>query len=161
LENGRIGSITELSGFRDEVQSHGGWDAIEDLPVPLLKISPDGQITASNRESRHLLGRETLDGAHFSDVIDGLGRPVQEWLREVMAGHGGYVSQFLRGRGDRQSTFLQVTLNAAESDDGAHLIAVLNDVTELKTLEAQFVQSQKMQAIGQLAGGSRMTSTTF
>ena len=30
---------------------------------------------------------------------------------------------------------------------------MLNDATELKTLEAQFVQSQKMQAIGQLAGG--------
>ena len=33
------------------------------------------------------------------------------------------------------------------------LIAVLSDATELKTHEAQFVQSQKMQAIGQLAGG--------
>lgn len=131
----------------------GGWDAIEDLPVPLLKISPDGQIMASNRESRNLLGRETLNGSKLGDLIDGLGRPVEEWLREVLAGHGGHVSQFLRGRGDRQSTFLQVTLNAAECEDGAHLIAVLNDVTELKTLEAQFVQSQKMQAIGQLAGG--------
>ncbi|MFT6074403.1 MAG: two-component system cell cycle sensor histidine kinase/response regulator CckA [Yoonia sp.] len=34
-----------------------------------------------------------------------------------------------------------------------HLVAALNDVTELKTLEAQYVQSQKMQVIGQLAGG--------
>lgn len=33
------------------------------------------------------------------------------------------------------------------------MLAVLNDATELKTLEAKFVQSQKMQAIGQLAGG--------
>ena len=130
-----------------------GWDAIEDLPVPLLKILEDGTIKASNREARELLGTNSESPKCLQDVLDGLGRPINDWLREALAGQGGHVSQFLRGRGEKQEVFVQVTLNIARGADGPHLIAVLNDVTELKTLEAQFVQSQKMQAIGQLAGG--------
>ncbi|RYH03630.1 response regulator [Salipiger sp. IMCC34102] len=131
----------------------GGWNAIEDLPVPLLKIDKEGRVAASNREARGLLGLDTTEDTRVADVLDGLGRPIGDWIKEALAGKGGHVSQFLRGRGGRQETFVQVTLNTAEGPEGRHLIAVLNDVTELKTLEAQFVQSQKMQAIGQLAGG--------
>jgi two-component system cell cycle sensor histidine kinase/response regulator CckA len=131
----------------------GDWDAIEDLPVPLLKISGDGDVLASNREARALLGLQTTEGKRVADMLDGLGRPVGDWIHEAVEGHGGNVSQFLRGRGDFEDTFVQVTLNLAGGDKDPHLVAVLNDVTELKTLEAQFVQSQKMQAIGQLAGG--------
>ena len=46
-----------------------------------------------------------------------------------------------------------MSLIKIENDQEASLIAILSDATELKTLEAQFVQSQKMQAIGKLAGG--------
>ena len=129
------------------------WDAIEDLPVPLLKISADGEVLASNREARGLLDITSTKGKRVGDVLDGLGRPFGDWLREAIEGRGGYVSQFLRGRGENRDIFVQVTLNTAGGVADPHLIAVLNDVTELKTLEAQFVQSQKMQAIGQLAGG--------
>jgi len=130
------------------------WDAIEDLPVPLLKIAKDGQLLGSNREARQLLHMPTSQGRKLSDVLDGPGRPINDWLSEALAGRSGNVSQFLRGRGENQDTFVQVTLStSADPGEEPHLIAVLNDVTELKTLEAQFVQSQKMQAIGQLAGG--------
>ncbi len=129
------------------------WDAIEDLPVPLLKVAVTGEILASNREARDLLCAEIENGTRLSDLLEGLGRPIIDWLQEVGAGRGTGAAQFLRGTDDQQDVFVQVTLNPAGQGQSAHLIAVLNDVTALKSLEAQFVQSQKMQAIGQLAGG--------
>jgi len=130
-----------------------GWDAIEDVPIPLLKLSETGQVLGTNRESRRLLQLTQTDGLCLSDLLDGLGRPIVDWMREAFEGREGRSPQFLRGRGRNMDTFVQVTLNAAGGTADPHLIAVLDDVTELKTLEAQFVQSQKMQAIGQLAGG--------
>ena len=130
-----------------------GWDAIEDLPVPLLKVAPTGEVLSSNREARALLPMPVGAGARLSDLLEGLGRPVIDWLTETAEGRGSPTPQFLRGTGAHQDTFLRVALHAVGVGADRHLIAVLNDVTELKSLEAQFVQSQKMQAIGQLAGG--------
>jgi two-component system cell cycle sensor histidine kinase/response regulator CckA len=130
-----------------------GWDAIEDLPVPLIKVALSGEVLASNREARGLLTNEMPPGTRLSDMLEGLGRPIIDWLHDVASGRGATGSQFLRGVGEQQDVFVQTSLNLAGSDDDRHLIAVLSDVTELKSLEAQFVQSQKMQAIGQLAGG--------
>ncbi len=134
-------------------QLEAGWDEIEDLPVPLLDIATDGKLLGSNREARQLLGTTSTEGRKLSDVLEGPGRPINDWLAEAVTGHGGHVSQILRGKGGSQETFVQVTLSRSGTAGDMHLIAVLNDVTELKSLEAQFVQSQKMQAIGQLAGG--------
>ncbi|MCA8882369.1 MAG: response regulator [Rhodobacteraceae bacterium] len=125
----------------------------ETLPVPLMKLSIDGGIVWANHSARGLLGRDVPPGTHLHDLVSGLGRPLSDWLQDACKGDGPPQSEFLQVRGDEGHRFVQVSLKPTEEGGRPALLAVLSDATELKTLEAQFVQSQKMQAIGQLAGG--------
>ena len=126
---------------------------LEMLPVPLLKLEPSGRILLANRQAAQLLSLPGGSETTLGDVMKGLGRPVPEWLADTVAGQLGQSSEFLRLVRDDKEVFVQVTLTRIAENGAFSLIAVLNDATELKSLEAQFVQSQKMQAIGQLAGG--------
>lgn len=125
----------------------------ETLPVPLLKVSSTGIILAANKLALELVGVTLEDSTLLGDVMQGLGRPIGDWLRDTAFGKPVHQSEFLRLNRRDKEVFVQVTLSRVTEEGKTALIAVLNDATELKTLEAQFVQSQKMQAIGQLAGG--------
>lgn len=130
-----------------------GWTFFDELPVPLLKLTRGGDVQLSNQPARDLLGVESCTGKVLSDFMEGLGRSIPDWLEDAAVGRGTAHSEFLQVKRKDKEVFLQVTLNRAMEEGETVLIAVLNDATELKSLEAQFVQSQKMQAIGQLAGG--------
>ncbi|SOB98350.1 two-component system cell cycle sensor histidine kinase/response regulator CckA [Rhodobacter sp. JA431] len=126
--------------------------AFESLPVALMRLNVDGRVFEVNRAARGLLG-QIAPGSRLCELFEGLGRPVEDWVADAVAGRTDRRPEVLRAhRGDRE-VFLQVTLSRVIEEGRAGLIAVLSDATQLKTLEGQFVQSQKMQAIGQLAGG--------
>lgn len=126
--------------------------AFDSLPVALIRLTAEGRVRAINNAARLLLG-EVAAGASLSDVFEGLGRPVSDWVNDARAGRTDRRPETLRARGLDHEVFVHVSLNRVVEEGRAGLIAVLSDATQLKTLEAQFVQSQKMQAIGQLAGG--------
>ena len=129
------------------------WNAFQNLPVPLLKVAPDGSVQSFNRMASGLIGETLAPSVQLSELMEGLGRSIGDWLGDTLAGRTAQPSEFLRLKRTDREVFVQVTLNRITEKGDPALIAVLNDATELKSLEAQFVQSQKMQAIGQLAGG--------
>lgn len=131
----------------------GGDAQFESLPVALVKAAVDGRVLSANRAARDLVHIPLHAETEMSTLMEGLGRSIQDWLAEAAAGHGKHHSEFLRLTRKDREVFVQVSLSRAVVDGEIILIAVLTDATELKSLEAQFVQSQKMQAIGQLAGG--------
>ena len=126
---------------------------LEMVPVPLMCFGPDGILRSANRAARDLLWQGALRAAMFHDIFEGLGRPVSDWLADVVAGRLTTGAEVLRVRNAREETFIEITLRRFDDGGRPGALAVLKDATKLKTLEAQFAQSQKMQAVGQLAGG--------
>lgn len=129
------------------------WHAFQDLPVPMIRLEPDGAVRSFNRMAARLVGKRLAEGINIAQLMEGLGRPIGDWLNDTLANRVVQKSEFLRLTRTDRERFVQVVLNKITDDGEPALIAVLHDATELKSLEAQFVQSQKMQAIGQLAGG--------
>jgi two-component system, cell cycle sensor histidine kinase and response regulator CckA len=122
------------------------------LPVALMRLTADGRVRDANIAATALVGAVDA-GTMLTDRLEGLGRSVTDWLGDAVSGRADGRPEVLRVRNRETEAFLQVTLSRTTEGGQAGLIAVLSDATQLKTLEAQFVQSQKMQAIGQLAGG--------
>lgn len=126
---------------------------IRDIPVPLLKICMEGEIGEANGAALTLLRRTDVAGQSVCDVFEGIGSDGADWVKMACRSALAKDAQFLQVRGAEKDTYVQVTLKKVGAATDQRVIAVLTDATELKSLEAQFVQSQKMQAIGQLAGG--------
>ena len=119
------------------------------LPVAILLLDARATVLRANTLAREMLGEE-LDGRALSVLFEGPGRALTDWVADVCSGRLVDGREVLRMRGDGPERFMQVSIKGGQGDG---VTAVLSDVSDLKRLEAQFVQSQKMQAIGQLAGG--------
>ncbi|MEM9198076.1 MAG: ATP-binding protein [Pseudomonadota bacterium] len=136
-----------------ELQDAGPDRFLDHLPIGLVRMTASGKLIFANRAAKALLGERAEPDAMIGALVEGLARSIPERLAEVARGIGTSRAEIARSIGDERELFLQVALNRLVLDGDIQVLAVVSDATEMKTLEAQFVQSQKMLAVGQLAGG--------
>ena len=123
------------------------------LPISLARLDADGTVLLANPAARTLVGGLLAEGSDVSEIMEGLAQPVSQRIREVAATRRFARPEVARLRKGDIERFLQISFSPMMIGGDFSILMVMSDATELKTLEAQFVQSQKMQAVGQLAGG--------
>ncbi|HJR55298.1 MAG TPA: ATP-binding protein [Rhizomicrobium sp.] len=123
-------------------------DLFRDAPMGVAFADAGGVVLEANRAFAQFFGGAALKGRVLSELVEAGDRAtIAQRIAKVAAGNADTNALELRGSGERMAE-----LFASPMPDG-RAVLYLVDVTEQKMLETKFAQSQKMQAVGQLAGG--------
>jgi PAS domain S-box-containing protein len=145
----------------DLVESEARYRGLmEAAPDGMVVVNQDGEVVLLNARAEKQFGyhRDELLGQKVTDIIpEGFAeRLIADALRttaEALAQQIGTGIELLGRRKNGTMFPIEIMLSPLESAEGVLVTAAIRDISGRKQLEHQLLQSQKMEAIGQLTGG--------
>lgn len=147
---------TQLPAKADTTLLQSMWkQMMEQSPIGMASLDKDGRISYGNAAFFELVEkRESDTGWPLIELVKKEDMPKVRQLLEASREHGSASPVEIRiAGGDEVSVLLFVSRLDNSKEDKHTYLAYFTDITEQRNLEMRFTQAQKMQAVGQLAGG--------
>ena len=157
---GAVVDVTERKMAEEALEGRDRLAAILDATPDLVAIAePHGNLLYLNLSARRFLGIGSGDDISKRALSDGHPDPARRLLTEIAiptAVHDGVwkgETSYQRANGQELPVSLLVLAHGRADGRVAFLSTIARDLSKEKNLEAQFLQAQKMEAIGRMAGG--------
>ncbi len=133
-------------------ESEARFRALHEASFEGLGISVDGVIVEANERLGEILGcsRDALIGRQ---VMDFIAPESQDTVRAHFQRRSEVPYEHVALRADGASVPVEVRSRSLTYQGQPARFTAIRDMTDRRQLEAQLLQSQKMEAVGQLAGG--------
>ncbi len=145
----------KLSGLASELDSLRRFhrQTLEDLPIGVFSLSESGKIQGWNKAMKALT---QLDGRQITGTqIDAMPEPWRTFFIDFIRGDSSHLPQAEMSVGDKTHTLSlhKAAVGKRKQATPSSLVIVVEELTELRLLEAELIHSERLASIGRFAAG--------